>query len=59
VLYGMGFRTAVDAGDNAQTRMLAAQQMQENAAMTQKMRKQLPKNRDLVRKIQEYGLQPI
>lgn len=59
VLYGMGFRTAVDAGETAQTRMLATQQMQENAAMTQKMRKQLPKNRDLVRKIQEYGLQPI
>jgi tryptophan halogenase len=59
VLYGMGFRTAVDRDDNAHTRALAAQQMQENAAMTRKMRRQLPKNRDLVRKIQEYGLQPI
>jgi hypothetical protein len=27
--------------------------------MTRKMRAQLPKNRDLVRKIQDYGLQPI
>jgi tryptophan halogenase len=59
VLYGMGFHTEVDPGDNAQTRKLAAQQIRENAAMTQKMRQQLPKNRDLVRKIQEYGLQPI
>ena len=28
-------------------------------AMTKQMRSQLPKNRDLIRKILEYGLQPI
>jgi tryptophan halogenase len=59
VLYGMGFRTAVDANDNEPTQELAQQQAGENAAMTRKLRAQLPRNRDLLRKIQEYGLQPI
>jgi tryptophan halogenase len=55
----MGFRTETDAHDNDQTREMARQQARENAMMTGKLRGQLPKNRDLVRKIQEYGLQPI
>jgi tryptophan halogenase len=59
VLYGMGFRTQADPHDNEQTRELAVQQARENAAMTGRLRRQLPRNRDLVRKIQEYGLQPI
>jgi len=59
VLYGMGFRTAVDPNDNEPTEDLAQQQAGENAAMTRKLRSQLPRNRDLLRKIQEYGLQPI
>jgi hypothetical protein len=33
--------------------------MDENVAMTRQMRSQLPKNRDLMKKIFEYGLQPI
>jgi tryptophan 7-halogenase len=59
VLYGMGFRTEVDPNDNEPTQDLAQQQAGENAAMTRKLRSQLPRNRDLLRKIQEYGLQPI
>src|SRR6201996_756197 len=59
VLYGMGFRTEVDPNDNEPTDDLAQQQAGENAAMTRKLRAQLPRNRDLLRKIQEYGLQPI
>lgn len=59
VLYGMGFRTEVDPNDNEFTQPMAVQCLQENALMTRKMRAQLPKNRDLVRKIQDYGLQPI
>lgn len=59
VLYGMGFRTEVDPNDNEFTQSMATQCLQENALMTRKMRAQLPKNRDLVRKIQDYGLQPI
>jgi tryptophan halogenase len=59
VLYGMGFRSEIDPNDNEFTQPLATQCMQENVMMTRKMRAQLPKNRDLVRKIQDYGLQPI
>ena len=55
----MGFRTEVDPNDNEPTEDLAEQQAGENAAMTRKLRAQLPRNRDLVRKIQDYGLQPI
>lgn len=59
VLYGMGFKTEVDRADNATTGPRADQYMRENLAMTQKMRAQLPRNRDLLRKIYDYGLQPI
>ena len=59
VLYGMGFKTEGMPGDNNGTRSTAASYMTENAAMTRKLRTQLPKNRDLVKKIHEYGLQPI
>lgn len=59
VLYGMGFKTEVMAGDNSGTRSAAAGYMNENIAMTRKLRTQLPKNRELVKKIHEYGLQAI
>ena len=59
VLYGMGFKTDVMPADNSGTRSQAATYMNENVAMTRKLRTQLPKNRDLVKKIHEYGLQPI
>ena len=59
VLYGMGFRTEVAPEDNVGTETVARELMKENAAMTRKLRSQLPKNRDLLRKIFEYGLQPI
>jgi tryptophan halogenase len=59
VLYGMGFRTQADPHDNEPSRELALQQVRDNARMTSKLRGQLPRNRDLVRKIQEHGLQPI
>ena len=59
VLYGMGFRTEVDPADNAATESTASQLLRENAAMTQKLRAQLPRNRDLLRKIYEHGLQRI
>jgi len=59
VLYGMGFKTDVMPGDNSGTRSAAATYMNENIAMTRKLRTQLPKNRELVKKIHEYGLQPI
>ncbi|HEU4548625.1 MAG TPA: tryptophan halogenase family protein [Rhizomicrobium sp.] len=59
VLYGMGFRTEVSADDNGGTRAMAKSYMREAAEMTRKLRSMLPKNRDLVKKIREYGLQPI
>lgn len=59
VLYGMGFRTEVDAGDGAAAEALAAKLMRDNVALTRQMRAQLPKNRELINKIYQYGLQPI
>jgi tryptophan halogenase len=59
VLYGMGFRTEVDPADTAGTEKAAMRYMNENLALTRKMRAQLPKNREILQKIHEYGLQPI
>ncbi|MEA1648722.1 tryptophan halogenase family protein [Nitrospirillum sp. BR 11164] len=59
VLYGMGFRTEVDPAENSADALLASRIMEENAAMAQKMRANLPKNRDLVRKIRDHGMQSI
>ncbi|WP_165190378.1 tryptophan halogenase family protein [Caulobacter soli] len=59
VLYGMGFRTEVDPLEVEGGKAQAKRFLNEAAALTQALRAQLPKNRDLVRKIQEYGLQTI
>ena len=59
VLYGMGFRTEVEPLENAGTQSMAAKLVNENIAMTKQLRAQLPKNRDLLRKIYDYGLQSI
>jgi tryptophan halogenase len=59
VLYGMGFRTEVGPMDTVDTQSLASRLLDENMAITKRMRSQLPKNRDLIRKIVEHGLQPI
>src|SRR5580698_1815456 len=58
-LYGMGFRTEVEPEDNVDTESTAARLLRENAVMTDKLRSQLPKNRDLLRKIHEHGMQRI
>jgi tryptophan halogenase len=59
VLYGMGFRTQVDPLDTIATQATAARLREQNIAMTRKMRSELPKNRELIRKIVDYGLQVI
>jgi tryptophan halogenase len=59
VLYGMGFRTEVGPMDTVDTQSLASRLLHENMAITKRMRSQLPKNRDLIQKIVEHGLQPI
>jgi len=59
VLYGMGFRSEAAPGDTSDTRAMAQGYRTENAAMTRKMLASLPRNRDLVKKIQEFGLQAV
>jgi tryptophan halogenase len=59
VLYGMGFRTEVEPQDNTGTAAAAVRHMNDAALLTQRMRAQLPKNRELMNKIFAYGLQPI
>jgi tryptophan 7-halogenase len=59
VLYGMGFRTEVAPEDATDTTALASRFVTQNERMTGEMRTRLPKNRELVNKIFEYGLQPV
>jgi tryptophan halogenase len=59
VLYGMGFRTEVAPMDTADTTALASRLVTQNERMTGEMRTRLPKNRELLNKIFEYGLQPV
>lgn len=59
VLYGMGFRTQVAEGDTDTTQSLAAKYLGQAAELTRKLRGQLPRNRDLLKKIYDHGLQPI
>jgi len=59
VLYGMGFETEVIPEDTLDTERLASRLRQENERQTQQLRAQLPKNRELLNKIYEYGLQPV
>jgi tryptophan halogenase len=59
VLYGMGFRTEVDALENAAGASVASGLRRDTEAMTRAMRAKMPSNRDLIRKIHQYGLQTI
>ena len=59
VLYGMGFRTEVDPDDISGTARAATRYMDDAATITAKMAAQLPKNREIIQKIHQYGLQPI
>ena len=59
VLYGMGFRTEVRPEDNVGTKKMAVRLINENIALTQQLRSQLPTNRNLLKSIDENGLQPI
>jgi tryptophan halogenase len=59
VLYGMGFKTQVDAPDLSRDTHLASRARRENAAMTAKLRAGLPRHRDLIEKIVAHGLQPV
>ena len=59
VLYGMGFRTEVEVDALADDAQLAERAMRENAAQTERLRAGLPRHRELIGKIVEYGLQPV
>ncbi len=59
VLYGMGFETEVAPEDTADTTLAASRLLQENERTTADMSARLPKNRELLNKIHEYGLQPV
>ncbi|HEV2268313.1 MAG TPA: tryptophan halogenase family protein [Steroidobacteraceae bacterium] len=59
VLYGMGFRTRVTPEDTAETELLAGRLVRENEQLTDEMCARLPANRELLTKIQEYGLQSV
>jgi tryptophan 7-halogenase len=59
VLYGMGFETQVTPEDTADTELAASRLLRENERITIEMSARLPKNRELLNKICEYGLQPV
>jgi tryptophan halogenase len=59
VLYGMGFGTAVSAEDTAETELLASRLIRQNERRTGEMCERLPKNRELLTKIHEHGLQSV
>jgi tryptophan 7-halogenase len=59
VLYGMGFHTQVAPEDTVETALVAGRLLRENERITGDMRTRLPKNRELLNKIYEYGLQPV
>jgi tryptophan halogenase len=59
VLYGMGFPTEVDPLDTVDMASRATQLAQENVNVTRQLRSQLPRNRDLLNKIHQHGLQTL
>nr|WP_236552886.1 tryptophan halogenase family protein [Sphingomonas sp. 8AM] len=59
VLYGMGFRTAVNPLDIAGETSLAHRLRRENDTATGTMATKLPRHRDLIERIKAYGLQPV
>jgi tryptophan halogenase len=59
VLYGMRFETEVRPEDIVDTETLASRMQKENERQTRELFARLPKNRELLNKIHEYGLQPV
>ncbi len=59
VLYGMGYRTEVTPEDTVDSAADARRLVQENRRMTAEMCARLPRNRELLNKIYQYGLQPV
>ncbi len=59
VLYGMQFDSQLCAEDTLDTELLAQRLRQETERQTLDLRARLPKNRELLNKIHQYGLQPV
>ncbi|MFC7292757.1 tryptophan halogenase family protein [Hirschia litorea] len=60
VLYGMGFKTDdLGMGVSDPRREFAYSQFSRNLNMSEDLKQKLPKNRDLIRKINKYGLQKV
>ena len=59
VLYGMGFETDVSAAATADSELLASRLVRQNERLTGEMCERLPKNRELLTKIHEHGLQSV
>jgi tryptophan halogenase len=59
VLYGMGFKTQVMPEETADTAATAARLVRETDQVTGDLRSRLPRNRELLNKIYQYGLQPV
>jgi len=59
VLYGMGFKTDVSPEDTVASAPLASRLVRDNERITAHMQARLPRNRELIEKIQQYGLQPV
>ena len=59
VLYGMGFRTEVEPETLTADASNAERAMRDNVMHTERLRTELPRHRDLIRKIHEHGLQAV
>ncbi|PZU08782.1 tryptophan halogenase family protein [Sphingomonas sp.] len=59
VLYGMGFRTEIEADSLVADARTAERAIRENKVMAERLRGTLPKHRDLIRKIVDRGMQAI
>ncbi len=59
VLFGMGFRMDIHAAPLARDMGSAQRAFAQNATLKGKWTKALPKNRDLINRIKEHGLQKI
>ena len=55
----MGFRTEVEPEETIETAPAAARLVQETERVTGEMLSRLPKNRELLNKIYQYGMQPV
>jgi len=59
VLYGMGFRTAIEPAALAGDAKAAERAMRETVVHSERLCAGLPRHRDLIRRISEQGLQPV